>query len=427
MEELFNQLMAIGIKGAFIVAALGAVKMAGTALAVTGATIGKLVERGKQNAQGNPQLQDSAQNRVKRNMRAGLSEAGFSGRGLGARLNPKNYRPGRMRAKQSAIRNANQAQYGDQGMSALMMDKNKDDDKVMYNLAKYGSSGASQKAIMKKYSDDLAAADIKDASGNVIGRDQAKIAAAVQNRDANLAASATADMIGRTNANRRKALMQGATIGYGFKEGEAGWNDAMGIIDDISRDNPYLQRTMQNEFQYLAKGVGRADLSGNVEGNPEYNGHRAWSSVGLYNHGNGKTSAIQGSSQYYQELWDRANGSTDSKGRKFTATDIKTFSSQLTPTQIASAGGTEAAARQQAKIAVATFAREMGTIGQNASGGIRDEAFKQRQLLFEKDGNIQMLAEGGITSPNEAAREVARRARGYDPEEAQRQRLAQQP
>lgn len=251
----------------------------------------------------------------------------------------------------------------------------KDDDKVMSVLA-FNSSESEAKAKIDKLRADGKhdeAARMEQALG-------------------------AARAIGFNSTTQRAALMNAATIGYGVEAGEEGWKRATGAMRQIAGISPdaseekaaqnQTYRDLMNQYQYIAKGVGRADQSGNVDGGA-YDGYRAWSSVGLYQHGNGKPKSIEASGDYFSGLWDRATlGQLNEQ-------DIKRFGGKV-----------------EAMDAVAVFSRELATLGSSATGAARDEALKQKARIELNGGEALKLA------AQKASVQVA--VRGYDPEQAQR-------
>lgn len=383
------------------------------AFRIAGGIIGKVHEtlnnygkRGHQAILGSEHDAGSWRNRVKRRAAARYAEKDLSPTAVGTRLNPTTLLGSRRdirRARLGAKRNMFQSVYGKQGMGAAMYEANKDDSNITGDLALYGSGAESRAAALE----DL---------------DKGRIDRATYEQ--RLFSSAAADRIGREPAMRRRALMNPATIGYSLKPGEEGWNQADKAMREISGfhetapgvwvgGDEGTYRSLMNEFQYVAKSAaGRTDLSGNVDGG-EYNGYRAWTQIGMYEHGHGKGYSIQGSAQYFNGLWDRAQD-PDTLSEQ----DIDNFTKHLSAEQKSTMS--EADIRRQAQSnaldAVGIFSRELDNMGDAASGGVRDEAARQNDALKAKGGSL-------LESIRESNR-VKKLARGYDREEMNRMRAA---
>ncbi len=334
-----------------------AFKLAGGAVGALHETLTNYHKRAQEGIKGNPNNPDSLRNKWGREAREHLAGQNLSGRAVMTRLNAANLltRRGRdsRRSKLEATRNTLQAHYGKQGTGAAYYEQNKDDSNVTSDLALHATSAASRAAIES----DIAAGKFERGSGDHQQR---------------LYSSATADLIGRTPAMRRRALLNPATIGYGLKPGEEGWNQATEAMSSISGGDEGVRRSLVNEFQYLAKSAaGRPDLAAAVDGG-DYDGYRGWSSVGLYQHGNGKPSSIKGSADYFVDKF--RNGNDQDKER------------------------------------AAVFYRELTTLQGQASGAVRDEAEKQKKRM-EDNGMGAYLA---LPSPN-GGTSGTRRVRVADP------------
>jgi hypothetical protein len=98
-----------------------------------------------------------------------------------------------------------------------------------------------------------------------------------------MAAIGSAENIGYTPSNRRAGLNNANTIGYELKKGPEGWDQAMKAMESISGGDPFQFRSLQDEFQAIAKGpAGRPDLAANTGGDPTYNLDTATASVDPY-------------------------------------------------------------------------------------------------------------------------------------------------
>ena len=395
-----------------------AFRLAGGILGKTHEVLNSYGKKSHQAMLGNPNDPGSWRNRAKRKLAARNAETHMSPGGLGATFNPATmFNRSRRRAGRAAERNKYQAVYGKQGMGSAMYDANKDDSNITGDLAQF-ATGAESRASAKA---ELDAGTIDQAT--------------YQQR---LFSSAAADRIGRDPAMRRRALMNPATIGYHIAAGEEGWNQADAIMHSIAGNDEGTYRSMQNEFQYLAKSAaGRTDLAAAVDGG-DYNGYKAWTQVGMYQHGNGKPTSIKGAAQYFggytdksgayhQGLWERAQSPGSLTGGP--SGDVANFTSHLTDAQ--KAGMNDEQLRQVAQVraqeAVGIFARELGNMGDGATGSVRDEASKQRDQLLDRFGGTAPAAgtppaAGSLRAVIESDR-VKRDARGYDREDM-RQRQA---
>lgn len=399
-----------------------AFKIAGGTIARLTGSLDGFRKRSQEFVKGNANDPGSLRNRVRRRAAGAMSEAGLNGSALGTRFNPTTLigsRRSLRKARLAATRNMYQGLYGKQGTGAAMYEFNKDDSNITGDLAHFSSGAASRAAIDEWYKDEVGKINAAVDRGEFTRGDEiyrARMAAVNATKQQKLFSSAAADKIGRDPAMRRRALLNPATIGYELKPGEEGWNEATSIMRDIAGNDEGTYRSMMNEFQYLAKtAAGRADLAGAVDGG-DYNGYRAWGSVGLYQHGNGKPSSITGSSAYFKGLWTRSQNPA-----QLSPQDIKNFTQHLSESDRSRLGdaGVRVEAQQRAKEAVAIFARELGTLGSNATGATRDEALRQRAELLELAGG-----EGGPLAVVAASERVKAAVRGYDPQEAERRRLA---
>jgi hypothetical protein len=80
-----------------------------------------------------------------------------------------------------------------------------------------------------------------------------------------LQAHSDADSIGRTAATRRAAFANQDRIKFRGGEGEAGYNEDLAVAREIYGNDADVAEAM-NEYQAVAKGVGRSDLAGNLYG-----------------------------------------------------------------------------------------------------------------------------------------------------------------
>lgn len=367
-------------------------------------------KRAHQGILGNANDPDSWRNRARRGLFAKNAERNMSARAIGATLSPRTAFSRKQRqANRAAVRNMYQSVYGKQGMGQQMYEANKDDSNVTGDLAKYATGEKSRAAAYEDFNRRYN----KDGTLNEAYQDKAQL----QQR---LFSSAAADRIGRDVAMRRRALMNPATIGYQLEPGKKGWDQADEIMRQLSgftqkTDGTWsggdegTYRSMMNEFQYVAKSAaGRTDLAAAVDGG-DYNGYRAWTQLGMYQHGNGKPASIKGSAQYFSNLWDRAQGGADA----LTPQDIQNFAGVSESDFKALSADQQAAARERARASaldsVAIFSRELNNMGDSATGSVRDESLKQLALLKDKGGI-------GLESRMEKDN-VKKAARGYDRDE----------
>lgn len=330
-----------------------AFKLAGGAIGSLYATLSGASKRGTELLKGSERDPLSMRNRAKFKARSGLNDANMAGNALGTRLNPF-VRGDRRRSRLTAIRDTNQAILGTDTAQAALLQATSQDDKPMTDLALFGSSTDSRAAIDAEVLQSMHQAQADLTSGTITqAQYQARLSEINATKNQKLAASATADRIGRTSANRRFALMQGSTISYGLAPGKEGWDTAVGAMRDIAGGDETQLRSMVNQFQYVAKGSGRADLSGNTDSG-EYNGDRAWKSVGLYQHSNSKPADIVGSGRHYLEKFQTGNA--------------------------------------EDKDDAAVFYKELQGMVNGSTGGVRD-AIEQQMALLEQAGISQHLGQ----------------------------------
>lgn len=271
-----------------------AFKIAGGAIGSLYGTISGLGKKGTELAKGDPRDPLSARNQAKFKARSALNDTNMSGAAMRTRINPF-LRGANRRARLSSIRDTNQAMLGTDVAQAALVKNASSDDKVMTDLGFFATSKASRDAIDAETLIAMDEAkrnhDITNPASTIAYEQRLKDIDATRRQK--LAASATADRIGRTSSNRRMAMMQDSTIGYGLKGGEEGWNQAMDVFRELSNGDESQFRSMVNEFQYHAKSsAGRADLSGNVDSG-EYDLDRATGSQNLYTLLNSKGSSVK--------------------------------------------------------------------------------------------------------------------------------------
>lgn len=358
-----------------------------------------LGKRATKAIQGDERDPNSLSARTKRGFRIRRAETGTTGAALGARVNPRTaFNRSARRGQLTSLKASQLMALGGGVASTDMWKAHQEDDKVMGALANY-----------KDYSSYMAGVDEWERSQRLAGVDEASIAAGRQQK---VTAGEAARSIGWSQTSRRAAMMTSANIGYALGAGEQGWNQAMKSMREISGGDETEFRSMVNQFQAVAKSAGRADLSGNTDSD-EYNGYRAWNSVGLYQQGNGKPKSIEGSGDYFTGLLERSQNPAT-----LTNTDIENFGfGRLTKEeQTAFRDGTmdpdlqavvRAEAADKAQQAAAVFALECGTLQSQATGGVRDEAAKQSSRI---QGILSGIGRGGLTSDPT----VTRLARGVD-------------
>ena len=442
-DGTFSQFLAkiIGLIVLFVPLAMipFAFKLAGGAVASLYGAINGFGKKGNEMFKGDARNPDSLRNRVRRKARNDAINKGLTGGVIGARANVFNGGLGKTGRTQrmnraAMIRNAQQQLLAKKAGDSEMFTAYSQSDAEMGMLAEFNSA--------------------KDARSYIDG--QLAIGKIDQTRHTQLSqAIEAAEAIGWTNSNRRAAIMSSAAIGYHFAKGEAGWNDALVAMASISGTklttrqytpaeiaadktragkvkvidgaetqaaaiNPVF-RAQMDEFQYLAKGAGRADLSGNTSGKFTYDAHRAWSSVGLYQQGNGKPKAIQAAADYYVDLATRASTAT-SEG-DFDKAEIDRYTTEAktrgmptiirtepdgTTREIASIDAIRKIALEEA----GAFAVEMGQIGQSGSGSARDEAIAQKARMDSLFGTTIGLDLSDRTSP--LVNDIYTRARVMD-------------
>lgn len=290
-----------------------AFRFAGKALGSIYEGISNYRQRAHGAIKGDEKNPDSLINRVKRRSNVRMAEKGLTGAMVGTKLNPATaFTPGGWRKRRAALSGLRTTRLQELGAetakASQLFAQNADDDKIMGDLALYSSGRESRADIMRQFN-----------SGALGTGEEAK-----NSRDQLLAASAVADRIGRNAATRRAALMQGSTIGYAIDSGKTGWDQAVAAMHDISGGDDNAFRSMVNQFQYVAKNVGRADLSGNTDSG-EYNPERAFGSWSTYELGNGKTSAVKGFGEYWTRQYKQALANNDVQGMTKARTAMHIF------------------------------------------------------------------------------------------------------
>ncbi len=377
-----------------------AFRLAGGVLGSAHALVTKGGKMGIGALKGDARDPNSMGNKAKLRAKGWAAENDLSPTAMATRANPttllgkrrRQLRQDRLGASRIAWRGA----YGEQGSQQLFYDQLKEDSHVTGELAKY-TSRESRQAIES----EIAAYERGDLDeeGNRIGfeRDGAQ-------HKRRLAASAAADKIGRSPFMRQKALMNPNTIGYELQAGQKGWNEATGIMANLAGGrmengkfvggDEAAYESMMNEFQAIAKGpAGRSDLSAAVDGK-NYDGYRAWTSVGMYQHGNGKPGSIKGHAEYFRGLQRRAMDNA------LTAEEKKAFNGSA----------------DKALDAVAVFSKELKNMGDSATGAVADAANQEYQSMLSNSRQ----AAGEDLQIRMQRPEVTQRARGYDREEQMR-------
>ncbi|GAC1387319.1 MAG: hypothetical protein NVS1B7_1740 [Candidatus Saccharimonadales bacterium] len=356
--------------------------------------------KGQEAIKGSANNPGSLRNRVKREAGIELSRAGISAPMIGAALNPARLTSGgraRSTSRIRALRQSSLDQYRKQAEQAPVFQTYKDDDAVMGTLALFSSGDQARQAV-----------NAWEANSRAAGIDEAEIS---RQKSLKLDSIGAAEVIGFNAATRRAGLLNGATIGYALQPGEKGWNQAVGAMREISGGDEFEFRTMMNEFQYMAKGVGRPDLSANTDGNVTYNGNRAWGSVGLYQHGNGKPNEITGTANYFEGVINRSKDAG-----LLTRSDIDNFGNLSDNEKIELNTGSMSAdnlakvklrTMENSRRASAVFMRELSTLGQQATGAVRDRAVEEKERLMKiADDDLK----NSMSNP-----EIIAMTRGYDP------------
>lgn len=404
-----------------------AFKLAGGVLGGIYGTVSNFGKRGSEAIKGNPNDSSSLRNKVKRNFAVGRTRSGVTFSQQVPNLNPRRItRAGRERAR-SRVEGARQI-----GLEGIRRDFENSNE---WKLAQNDSNITGALGLFRSGNEARAAVDFWEAEQRAKGTSEHEIA---RQRQQKLAAIGVAEKIGYNESTRRAALLNPNTIGYEIEEGEKGWEQATGAMASIAGGsiqdgrfvggNHFQFRAMMDEYQAIAKGpAGRADQAANVDGGIAYDGDRAWKSVGLYQHGNGKPRSIKGSGQYFKNLLDRANRGA------MTETDIMTYAHLSEDEKQALRTGTlslnnpdiQTRAADGAAREAAIFTIEMGTIGASATGAVRDEAMKQK-AEFEAlagrgdDGGYGRAGSSAGVSLQEYLQDngVRAEARGWDPKEA---------
>lgn len=257
--------------------------------------------------------------RIKRG--SNLAARNLSSRAIMARLNPR-LRGDDRRGRLAAIRTAYNAKYAGEQSKSIFAQVGAQVDEAQMDMALYRSSDASKDAIRNGSHVALTSTRdevMKSMYGNNASWDnldntqkQAVLSSedVVARQDQLLLYSSMNDQAGRSKAARVAAAKSGAALSYGYDGGVDGWNQAVAAANDIFDGNDAEVKNFLNEFQYTAKQVGRADLSGNVN-SQEYDNDRAWKSVSLYQHANGKPSAIKAFAKQYKQ--DLLTGNSEQK------------------------------------------------------------------------------------------------------------------
>ena len=402
-------------------------KIAGGLVGSIYGTLNNLGKKAQTAIKGNPNNPESLQNRTKREAAANLASHNLSSRAIGTRLNPTTVfgrrRRERRLPKLASIRETAQGIYGKQGMAAQAYEQSKDKSEVMGDLALYGSKEESLAAARLEHQTGLQEANQKYAtnlqnahndlnqrlSNNLITRGQYDSEKMQTDRDLalqhdqdiqsvndrlqqRLAASSTADIIGRNSYMRRRALMNPATIGYALAGGEEGWNQATSVMKSIAGDDVNMYRSMINEFQFIAKNVGRSDLSGNTDSDV-YDLERAWDTQSPAQiAANAKPSSMKAFSNGFVKQMQEAMSilqtrpPSDPKSRE---------------------------ALEQKVISSLRFYKELDVVlGSQPTGGIRNEVLKAKQAF--KAANVDAILNQTTTDGSNFNRKAQSGVRSVD-------------
>lgn len=243
-------------------------------------------KKAQEKIKGNPNDQDSLQNRLRRRGSSNMATHDLSPRALGARLNPTNYltRKGRknLRGKLDRIRLDYQDLYGRQGMGEHAFNRLKDDSDAMADLVKYGSTSEAFNAAHSEYSKTMDDLNGKLGRKEIDAQQYASQKQVADNRlRVRLAAAAGADVVRKNPYLLRRLLMNQTTIKYGVDEyGQAGVDQVRQVMHRISRGNASVEQSLINEFNFTAKNSGRPDLAG-IESDGTYNPVKAFNSLPL--------------------------------------------------------------------------------------------------------------------------------------------------
>jgi hypothetical protein len=383
-------------------------------------------KRVSETIKGNVNDQNSLRNRTRRRLNIRRAAAGLSGAAIGTRLNPSQIYSStarkNARARLSAHRQSGLEQLRRQEEETGIFRAAQGDSNIMRELAYY-SSGREARAAADKWRQVAPGIIDQKLRDGEITPEQAEEQKADIPRiyDQRNAAIAVAERIGYNPATRRAALLNQYNIGFEAEQGENGWQEAMAAAWEISGHDNFQFRSIQDEFQAIAKGpAGRVDLAGNSGGSRVYNGNRAWGSGGLYQIGQGKPRAVKGSSDYFYGVLDRL-----SRGIVDDPRDIdfqKEAQRRGVDTRVVMAE------------AVGTFYAETKQLANSATGGVRDEAITAHHrfsdginTLLPDDLLNQQLTQDGLTrAPGTSKadalanlKEVKLKTRAYEPPDRQ--------
>lgn len=274
-----------------------AFKLSGGIIGQASQLVNGLSNKARQGILGDPKNTNSLRSRSKRNLAARYADKNLSGKAIGTRLNPTTAFGNRKEIRKARLANTRdtlQGVYAAQGMGNATFEKNKDNDKIMGDLATYASGSESRQAI----------------ENEIIAR---TLVRGSDNHKQRLFSSAAADEIGRTPAMQRRALMNPATIGYFLGQGEDGFNQANEIMKRVSGGDVGSYRSMIDEFQYLAKQSGRSDIAGFKE-YTTFSAEKARTEGSVYERGTtDKPSNIKANAKYSVDTF--LSGGADEKLR----------------------------------------------------------------------------------------------------------------
>lgn len=337
---------------------------------------GAISGRGKQLSEaikGNPNNPDSLRNRTMRNLGIQARVAGLTPAQVGSLLNPRQItRDGRLRgqAQRRILRQVGLQQYRGEVEKTGLWQTVQGDSNIMRELSHYESPEQAIGAAANWRGLELDHIQTNLSNGVITAEEAQTQRDDLERRyGQRMTAIAGAERVGYNPATRRAAFLNPYQIGFEMEAGEAGWQEALHIMDNIADGDDFQLRSMMDEFQAIAKspGVGRVDLAANTDGDRAYNGLRAWESGSLYEIGNGKPRAIAGSGEYFRGLVGRI------RDNNLNETEHAAFQEEATRRGVS--------IRTVATEAVGAFYKEQITLGNSAKGAARTEAVRQRDLM----------------------------------------------
>lgn len=282
-----------------------AFKLSGGIIGQIHAGISGISHKANEAIKGNPNDPNSLRNRTRRNLQIRNTARGITPGQIGTRINPHRLTPEGNRRARSRINLQ-------QEVGTNLLRQQIEQSPLWHEAAKDSN-------IMKELAENTSGREARQ-------RLNADMAAGRLTRveyDRRSAAIAGAERIGFNGATRRAALMNSNYIGFEVAPGSQGWNDTMGRVRELSGGNEFAFRSMQDEFQSVAKGAGqRTDVSANTDGRTEYNLDRATGNQNLYTLLNSKPRAVGSLIDEHMDRLHNTAGYITKNGGTATAANI---------------------------------------------------------------------------------------------------------